>query len=123
MNKSFLEHPLWWQVGLTCVGSALGLADVADYSTYVVIVPLALLFLLYALFFGIAAYKGLSQSMKSKIVTIACMVVCAIQLPDMVLRRLPAALSDSHIAEKQALRARAFEAAIEKKSQQAKPDK
>jgi hypothetical protein len=123
MNRSLLEHSLWWQIGLTCAGSALAFADFAEYSIYIFVVPLAVLLLLSALFFGLAGYKSCSQSMKTKIVSIVCMLTCAVQLPDMLFRRLPAALSDSYVADKQASRAKAFEAAIEKESKQSKPDK
>ncbi|HEY9680638.1 MAG TPA: hypothetical protein V6C86_03510 [Oculatellaceae cyanobacterium] len=114
MKKSFLEHPLRWQAALTCLGTLFALADFADYSIYVFIVPLASLFLLVAILSGIAAYKRPSQSMRSRTIAIACIVVCAIQLPDVVLRRLPATLNNPNIGQQQQSRAKAFEEAIEK---------
>lgn len=120
MKNFFLKHSLGWQVGLTCAGSVFNLLDVADYSIYMYVVPLATLMLLAALLFGLVTTK--SQSMKSRVAAITCVIVCAIQLPDVVLRRLPATLSNPNIAQQQALRAKAFEAAIEKRGKQAKSD-
>ncbi|HEY9755188.1 MAG TPA: hypothetical protein V6C97_08505 [Oculatellaceae cyanobacterium] len=112
MKNLFFGTFFGWQVGLTCAGSVLNLLDFADYSIYIYIVPIAALLLFAALVSGLVAIKG--QSTKSRVIAMVCMLVCAIQLPDVVFRRLPAALSNPNIAQQQALRAKTFEEAIEK---------
>lgn len=59
-------------------------------------------------------YKRLTIATRSKVIAIGCMVICAIQLPDVLFRRLPATLSNPNIAREQALRAKAFEEKVEK---------
>lgn len=54
--KNFLKHSLWWQIGLTCVGSVFNLFDFADYSTYLYLVPISVLLLVAALLSGLVTY-------------------------------------------------------------------
>ncbi len=113
-DKLSLKQQAYFLAGLTCLGSFLNQISFADFSAYVIIVPAALLIFLFIIVWGSVIWRQLTKI--DKVVTAIFMIVGLVQLPDLLIRRMPSLAGGIpfHEDEHQKLNSEAFVARNEK---------